>query len=305
MMFQRPDNKPGSTVVITGEKGTGKSTLFDYINQLLGRHGITVSQRKQIVGQFNGHLATTLLMVCEEAFWAADPQAEGVLKDMITNKSVLIEKKGYDPIQSQNYTRLALISNSDWVVPASLKDERRFFVLRCSNAAAGRPRLLRRGPQADGGAGGLEAMLYDLMNWKPSTAPSRRSTRRRHLAPPAAAGRDALGVQKFMLELIRSGVYETHDDKVPPIELNRIARRSSTPSICGPRSRIMSASGSRRTRPRPATTTSRSWCRIGSALARSRCTSMARPTRSACSSSRRSTRPALAQGEEGLRHRWP
>jgi energy-coupling factor transporter ATP-binding protein EcfA2 len=192
-LFQRPDSKPGSTVVITGEKGTGKSTLFDYVNQLLGRHGITVSQRKQIVGQFNGHLATTLLMVCEEAFWAADPQAEGVLKDMITNKSVLIEKKGYDPIQSMNYTRLALISNSEWVVPASLKDERRFFVLRCSNARQGdldffgasasrwrrgRPRSHPVRPhELEADQGHLRIALHAAG----------------HLAPPAAAARDALG----------------------------------------------------------------------------------------------------------------
>jgi ABC-type lipoprotein export system ATPase subunit len=37
MLVKEPDGKPGSTVVITGEKGTGKSTLFDYVNQLLGR----------------------------------------------------------------------------------------------------------------------------------------------------------------------------------------------------------------------------------------------------------------------------
>jgi energy-coupling factor transporter ATP-binding protein EcfA2 len=221
MLFQQPENKPGSTVVITGEKGTGKSTLFDYINQLLGRHGITVSQRKQIVGQFNGHLATTLLMVCEEAFWAADPQAEGVLKDMITNKSVLIEKKGYDPIQSQNYTRLALISNNDWVVPASLKDERRFFVLRCSSA--------RRGDLAFFGAirkqmeeeGGLEAMMHELMTYEPLNG-----TFASLYNPPVTAHlqtqqiESLSGIQKFMLELVRSGVYETHDDKVAQIELN-------------------------------------------------------------------------------------
>jgi hypothetical protein len=192
MMFQKPDNKPGSTVVITGEKGTGKSTVFDYVNQLLGRHGITVSQRKQIVGQFNGHLATSLLMVCEEAFWAADPQAEGVLKDMITNKSVLIEKKGYDPIQSQNYTRLALISNSDWVVPASLKDERRFFVLRCSNARRGDLDFfgaVRKQMEEDGG---LEAMMYDLMHWKPINGTfASLYNPPVTCAPPAAAARDA------------------------------------------------------------------------------------------------------------------
>jgi hypothetical protein len=109
-----------------------------------------VSQRKQIVGQFNSHIATTLLMVCEEAFWAADPQAEGVLKDLITNKKVLIEKKGRDPIQSDNYTRLALISNSEWVVPASLKDERRFFVLRCSSERQGDTPVLPSDARPDG-----------------------------------------------------------------------------------------------------------------------------------------------------------
>lgn len=220
-IFQQPDQKPGSTVVIRGEKGTGKSTLFDYVNQLLGRHGITVAQRKQIVGQFNGHLATTLLMVCEEAFWAADPQAEGVLKDMITNKSVLIEKKGYDPVQSQNYTRMALISNSDWVVPASLKDERRFFVLTCNSARIGDTEFFDRLRHQMDHEGGLEAMMYELMTWKPHNGKWASLFK-----PPVTEGlqqqqiESLSGVHKFMLELVKSGVYETHEDKVAPIELN-------------------------------------------------------------------------------------
>lgn len=221
MLFQKPAAKPGSTVVVTGEKGTGKSTVFDYVNQLLGRCGITVSQRKQIVGQFNGHLATTLLMVCEEAFWAADPQAEGVLKDMITNKSVLIEKKGYDPIQSQNYTRLALISNNEWVVPASLKDERRFFVLRCNSARRGDLRFFEDMREQMEKKGGLEAFLYDLLHWEPING-----TFSSLFNPPITAHlqqqqiESLTGVQKFMLELVKAGVYETNDDNISPIELN-------------------------------------------------------------------------------------
>ena len=220
-LFQRPDSKPGSTVVITGDKGTGKSTLFDFLNQLLGRCGITVSQRKQIVGQFNGHLATCLLMVCEEAFWAADPQAEGVLKDMITNKSVLIEKKGYDPIQSQNYTRLALISNNDWVVPASLKDERRFFVIRCGNQRRGDIQFWEDVRTQMEKKGGLEAMLYDLMNWEPHggtfgvlfTPPHTPYLQQQQVETLS-------GLQKFMLELVKSGVYEPTDERFEPIELS-------------------------------------------------------------------------------------
>lgn len=220
-IVQKPTLKPGSTIVITGKKGTGKSTLFDYMNQILGRQGITVSQRKQIVGQFNGHLATTLLMVCEEAFWAADPQAEGVMKDMITNKSMLIEKKGLDPVQSINYTRLALISNMDWVVPASLKDERRFGVFKCSDAVRGDIEFfdaMRRQMEKEGG---LEAMLYDLLNWEPLD----RSWGVLYTPPVTAALQQQQvetlsGLQKFMLELVKSGVYETNNDAIEPIELN-------------------------------------------------------------------------------------
>ncbi len=220
-IFQCPDQKPGSTVVITGEKGTGKSTLFDYLNRLLGKHGITVAQRKQIVGQFNGHLATTLLMVCEEAFWAADPQAEGVLKDMITNKSVLIEKKGYDPVQSLNYTRLALISNNEWVVPASLKDERRFFVLNCSSARRGDTEFFDRLRYQMDHEGGLEAMMDELMNWKPV-----HGTWASLFTPPVTEHlqkqqiESLSGVQKFMLELVKSGLYESANPNLDAIELS-------------------------------------------------------------------------------------
>lgn len=220
-LVQKPDQKPGSTVVITGEKGTGKSTLFDYVNRLLGKHGITVAQRKQIVGQFNGHLATTLLMVCEEAFWAADPQAEGVLKDMITNKSVLIEKKGYDPVQSQNYTRLALISNNEWVVPASLKDERRFFVLHCSAARRGDTAFFDALRYQMEHEGGLEAMMHELMTWEPfegTWASLFKPPITEHLQKQQIE--TLQGVHKFMLELVKSGLYESANPNLDTIELS-------------------------------------------------------------------------------------
>lgn len=221
-LIQQPHRKPGSTLVVTGDKGTGKSTTFDFLGMLLGRHSISVSQRKQIVGNFNAHIATALLMVCEEAFWAADPQAEGVLKDMITSREMLIEKKGYDPIKSENYTRLVLISNSDWVVPASLKDERRFGVFRCSDARRGDIEFFDRLRAQMEYEGGLEAMMYDLLHYLPATGsfgclfnpPQTKYLQQQQVETLS-------GVDKFMLDLMKAGGYESTNENIDAIELNQ------------------------------------------------------------------------------------
>ncbi len=220
-LIQQPDRKPGSTLVITGEKGTGKSTTFDFLGELLGKHAITVSQRKQITGNFNAHFATALLMVCEEAFWAADPQAEGALKDTITNSTMMIEKKGYDPIKSKNYTRLVLISNNEWVVPATLKDERRFGVFRCSDKRRGDIEFFDKLRHQMKHEGGLEAMMYELLHYQPKTGsfgclflpPQTKYLQQQQVESLS-------GVDKFMLDLLRTGTYESTNENFDPIELN-------------------------------------------------------------------------------------
>lgn len=220
-LIQQPDRKPGSTLVVTGEKGTGKSTTFDYLSKLLGDHAISVSQRRQIVGNFNSHIATALLMVCEEAFWAADPQAEGVLKDLITNPTTLIEKKGYDPIKSENYTRIVMISNSDWVVPATLKDERRFGVFRCSDARRGDIDFFEALRHQMDHEGGLEAMMYELLNYKPlsgSFGCLYNPPKTKHLQHQQLESLH--GVDKFMLSLMHTGTYEPTNENIDAVELN-------------------------------------------------------------------------------------
>lgn len=165
-MVQQPGKKMGSSLVIIGKKGTGKSIFFDYFSKLWGEHAITVAHRSQITGQFNSHQVGKIPMICEEAVWAGDPQAQGVLKNLITNDRMSMEKKGLDIIEVANYVRLIMISNEEWVVPASLEDERRFFVLECSDD--------RRGDLAYFNAlvaqmenGGLAAMAYDLLHYVP------------------------------------------------------------------------------------------------------------------------------------------
>lgn len=219
-LIQRPGRKPGSSIVVTGEKGTGKSTTFDYLSKLLGQHAISVSQRRQIIGNFNGHMSTALLMVCEEAFWAADPQGEGTLKDLITSETALIEKKGYDPIKTKSYMRLVLLSNSFWVVPASVKDERRFGVFKCSDARRGDIEFFDTLRYQMDHEGGIQAMMYDLLHYVPETGSFGIL-----FTPPETkylkqqAVETLTGVDKFMLELMKAGIYESTNENIDPIEL--------------------------------------------------------------------------------------
>src|SRR5690349_18157917 len=101
-MFQQPTRKLDTALVLRGQQGSGKSIVGKTIGHLLGRHYRPVAKARLITGQFNSHLAHVLLLQAEEAFWAGDKQAEGVLKDLITNDKHLIEFKGKEPFEVDN-----------------------------------------------------------------------------------------------------------------------------------------------------------------------------------------------------------
>ena len=92
-----------------------------------------MSSSHHLVGNFNAHLETAIVVFADEAFWAGDKQGEGTLKTLITGNAIRIERKGIDLKSSPNHIHLIMASNADWVVPASA-DERRYFVLDVSDA---------------------------------------------------------------------------------------------------------------------------------------------------------------------------
>ena len=125
---QHPD-RPGETaVVLRGDQGTGKSFFAKEFGSLFGRHFLTVSDPKHLVGSFNSHLRDVVLLFGDEAFFAGDKKHESVLKTLITDDHITIEAKGIDAEACRNYTHIVMASNSSWVVPAG-SSERRFFCL--------------------------------------------------------------------------------------------------------------------------------------------------------------------------------
>lgn len=127
-LIQRPYEKPLVSLVLKGRKGTGKNSFIERIRDLIGApHAMTAIHRRYLTGQFNGHLDSMLLLIVDEAIWAGDKEGEGVLKGLVTGDKHAIERKGKEIYQVPNLTRLVILGNEDWLVPAT-HDERRYAV---------------------------------------------------------------------------------------------------------------------------------------------------------------------------------
>ncbi|WP_417842994.1 primase-helicase family protein [Thalassospira sp.] len=131
-MLQKPTERAGVAIVLRGGQGSGKTLFGQTLGRLIEDHYALVDDPRYVVGNFNAHLASTLLLQADEGFWAGDKHAEGRLKGLVTSDYHMIERKGVDAFRVKNYVHLLVTSNNDWVVPAG-HDERRFAVFDVSN----------------------------------------------------------------------------------------------------------------------------------------------------------------------------
>jgi len=158
---QHPGRQGHVAVVLRGNEGVGKGVFAKEFGKVFGQHWVHLSQSAHLVGHFNAHLRDSVLVFADEALWAGDKAAEGVLKALITEEIVSIERKGVDVIQVPNVIHLIIASNNDWVVPAGL-EARRYFVLNVDDGRRGDyPYFAAITAQME--RGGRAAMLFDLL----------------------------------------------------------------------------------------------------------------------------------------------
>jgi len=166
-LFQHPDIRYGVAPVLRGDKGIGKGVLAKYLGQLLGSHYIALSNEHHLTGNFNGHLASSMLVFADELTWGGNKKNEGPLKSLITEDTLMLEHKGFDAIQVRNHVRLIVASNDSWAVPATA-GERRWFVLDCSNKFKGNTEFWDSVHlQMD--SGGINAFMHHLLHRKITT----------------------------------------------------------------------------------------------------------------------------------------
>jgi len=162
-MVQQPGGeRPGISIVMRGDQGVGKGVFAKYFGTIFGPHYMHITQAGQLTGRFNAHTKDVLLCFVDEALWAGDKAAEGVLKALVTEDYLMVEPKNKDPFPIKNHMRIIIASNNDWVVPAAIH-ERRFFVIDVGATKIQDSKYFKA-ISRERKNGGQAAMLYDLLD---------------------------------------------------------------------------------------------------------------------------------------------
>lgn len=167
-LVQRPWEAPGVVVVLRSQReGTGKTTVLGWLSAMLGIHALMLSDPTQLLGRFNTQLETLSFVGLNELGWAGDRDAAAKLKSIITDSTIIIERKHGGVYPIDNVLHIMATSNSDWVVPAG-DGARRFFVVDvCPSRARDHVYFDALYRQAD--TGGIEALMDFLLRFNLDT----------------------------------------------------------------------------------------------------------------------------------------
>jgi hypothetical protein len=138
-LCQYPGIKPGTVPCFVGLSGTGKSSIFVVLKDMLGEKKVKVSStpERDVWGTFNDMLEGKILVVLEELEKKIGKDGLEKFKDLITNDSITINGKNQKPYESNSFHRFMIATNDkEGPVPTS-KDDRRFVMIKISNELKG------------------------------------------------------------------------------------------------------------------------------------------------------------------------
>ena len=166
-MFQHPGEQGHLMVVLRSGQGTGKNIIIDLIRDYFGDHAAFCTHPDDITGRFTDHLATSVVVILNEAVWGGDKKHEGVLKSLITDDMIPLEKKFLPRFRVPNCTHILVLTNNDWAVPVDM-DDRRTVLLDVSERYKDNTRENEEYFEKLAACisnGGKEAFLHTLMTW--------------------------------------------------------------------------------------------------------------------------------------------
>jgi hypothetical protein len=160
--IQKPTELPGVALVLRGSQGTGKGTFAQHFGKIFGDHFQHLVHMDHLLGKFNAHLSSALVVFADEIVWGGNKREAGQLKGIITETRRMMEAKFKDPIIVDNYARFIFATNENWAVPTGPK-ERRYCVLNIDESKA-EDHSYFADINTEMRNGGLEALMHTLMN---------------------------------------------------------------------------------------------------------------------------------------------
>jgi hypothetical protein len=121
---QNPDNPERSAISMRGNPGCGKGVFALGYGRLFGQHFLHATQREHVTGKFNAHQAETCLIFVDEALYAEIEKDTQILKTMVSETTKLLERKGIDPIQIENFSRQIFATNAEHPIQIEHNDRR-------------------------------------------------------------------------------------------------------------------------------------------------------------------------------------
>jgi hypothetical protein len=161
-LFQYPDERGHTVLLLQSGQGTGKNIIIDEMVRAFGDHAVVCVKPNDLLGEFNAHLATSVLVFANEAIWGGDKKQEGSFKSLITDEELFVNKKMIPKYRVLNRVHLIMASNNEWAVPIDL-DDRRFVVLEVSEARKGDHAYFKALAEEIKN-GGTEALIHHLLH---------------------------------------------------------------------------------------------------------------------------------------------
>jgi hypothetical protein len=122
--------KTKQTIVLMGVKGTGKSSFAICVGHIIGNeYKDIINDINQLTNHFNALSEKTILTEVEEVVTGAGEyhKVQNILKSLITEDDIRIEKKGIDPYIVKSQNNFIIITNGKNPIQITY-DNRRYFV---------------------------------------------------------------------------------------------------------------------------------------------------------------------------------
>lgn len=164
-LFQDPANPKGTAIVMRGDEGTGKGTFANTIGMMCAPHYTHLIDEAHLTGQFNAHMSDSIVVFGDEITWGGNVKTAGKLKGLVTERHMLLERKGIDAVTQRNMAHVLIASNSEWVVPAGAKS-RRWLILDMDDEMRVNKKYFDAIFKEMEEDGGMEAFLYEMQQRK-------------------------------------------------------------------------------------------------------------------------------------------